>query len=765
VKQAVRDHFRLSLAAGVAVLLAIALAGWNAASQAPVPGSLISASPAPNAQLAGAPDRIELEFSSPIDPQSATVHLLAAGGVEVGLRAVRHDPDQPRRIVATTQGRLVPGDYTVLWSGRAASDGALLAGAYPFRTGVVQNLGAAVIAGEWPAPWALLLRWLVFVGAALAAGGFAWARLMPSWSTAQRTTSITRNIVMIGGAFVALGATALPSLVREAVGLPEGRPAALSGEIGAMPLGWWLQLAALALLALLCLASIARGRLATGQESLLDWIGLGAGLVALAGLSLTSHAAAPFEISALALEIAHQWSSALWLSGVIYLAAGWRGLGTDIARFRAVRWVGGVLIAISVLTGAAGAVRTFPSALDALTNRYGQALAGKTAIVLAILALGVLGMVIPRRSNANRASGSLSTQGGLGLVAAAVAAVLALMAAPGTVSRATLAGVDLADVAPLDAAAFGADQGVVHLLSQPLAHGAQTLVVRLTRGDGTPLVANPPPEVQVTWTPMDGSGRPPLVADLAPDASGAVFSGSMMLPEGDWWQADVSVVPLQGMTSRAQFWLALPDPNVTGHGPIPATDPAAQVHFARGLESLTSLRSVRLTQRIGDGSGSLRRSRTAVRTGDDNQPAAFTETVIDAAGMTLTEETAVGDRRWILVREEGWKESETRANSTPEDWGAAYADATGFLLGPRQETDGETCQIVTFWRPSAGNSAWFVWWVGMASGEVRREVQITAGQYLVTGFSDFDAPLDIARPATFAPAPTLGASPVATPTR
>ena len=142
-----------------------------------------------------------------------------------------------------------------------------------------------------------------------------------------------------------------------------------------------------------------------------SWVGLGSGLAALVGLSLTDHALSvplsldvplplrspPLDPGAIALAIAHQSSTALWLSGLLYLAASWRELGSDIARFRRVRWMGGVLLGVSILTGLAGAWPRFSSVEDLLTDRYGQVLAGKGVIVLIILVLGLVAMVLPRR--------------------------------------------------------------------------------------------------------------------------------------------------------------------------------------------------------------------------------------------------------------------------------------------------------------------------------------------------------------------------------
>jgi hypothetical protein len=508
---------------------------------------------------------------------------------------------------------------------------------------------------------------------------------------------------------------------------------------------------------------------------------LGSGLAALVGLSLTDAAASffnglPLETAslntgAIALAIAHQSSTALWLSGLLYLANSWREFGSDVARFRRVRWIGGVLLAVSILSGLAGGWSHFSSVTDLLADRYGQVLAVKGVIVLLILVLGLLAMVLPRRLDATRAGRSLVTQGALALVALFLASVLALMALPGTVAPATLAGVALADVVPVDRTAFGMESATIHLLTQPVSPGSQTLVVRLTDGQGAALASDPLPEVTVTWTPFTtgaGDGEPVVataVLDVPPDPSTALFTGTVTLPGAGWWQADVIVTPPGGIAARARFWLVLPDPNVTGTGPEPTSDPRAQALFARGLESLTSLRSVRYTQRLGDGSGSLYRSQTAVSAAEGEQPAAYADTIIDAAGDVIAQQVIIGDRRWILAGED-WVAAEPIPFLTPAAWGEAYTDAAGFQLGPREAVDGELSQVVTFWQPPRTSPsrapAWFAWWIGIASGEVRREAMVSTRHYVVYGYRDFDAPLGITPPIDVSAPVVTRATPVST---
>jgi hypothetical protein len=170
-------------------------------------------------------------------------------------------------------------------------------------------------------------------------------------------------------------------------------------------------------------------------------------------------------------------------------------------------------------------------------------------------------------------------------------------------------------------------------------------------------------------------------------------------------------------------------------------------------------------QWLGDGAGLLTRSQTAVSASEGERPAAYSEVVVDADGSVVERQMIVGNRRWIMDGGD-WVEAAPIPFTTPAAWGDAYAEATGFQFGPRQEIDGELCQVVTFWRQPRSNPsrapAWFAWWIGLASGEVRQEAMISTRRYLVTRFSGFDAPLDIAPPEnTFLVlgSPTPAASP------
>jgi putative copper export protein/methionine-rich copper-binding protein CopC len=753
------------LLAAVAVLAAWFGLGWLVAAQSLVPtDQLVAADPMPNARLAVAPDQIALTFPVPVTPGSARIRLLATGSAEIPLGSVQAAPDLPARVWAAAPGNLGSGDYTVVWSARAAADGRLLAGAYPFRAGVVSTPGATELPGQWPAPWATLLRWLVFLGTAVAGGGFAWGRLLSPRPGHRSPTSRLRLGVMTIAALAALLATASAPILAHFTD-DDGGSAAITAALRAMPFGWWLQSVALIVLVLLCLAVMLKGSAAVRERAELEWLGVGAGLAALGGLGLTSHAASPVNVTALTFEMLHLWSTALWFSALLFLLAGWRGLGSDVARFRTVRWVGGLLLVVSVVTGLARAAPLFPSFGDLIAHRYGQVLAGKTGIVLIIVALGGVAMLAPRRANALRASRFLGTQGLCAALAVLLSALLALMAAPGTVTPATLVGVALGDVVPLDRTAFDTGSGMIHLLTQPVTPGPQTLVVRLTDTGGTALTVTRAPAVQVSWTIFGGEAATAIPIELQTDPSGALFTGAVTLSAG-WWQADVAVTPPGGIASLARFWLVVPDPNVVGSGPIAPDDPEATALYERGLASLTSLRSVRYTQSLADGSGSFVRSRVFVNAAEGERPAAYDETILGADGNAVARQTIIGNRRWIL--EDGaWAAAEPIPFQVPAAWGQPYAGATGFHLGPREAIDGELSQVVTFSVPSRSNPtrepAWYAWWVGLASGQVRREAMISTRHYMVTEYRDFNAPLTIEPPVAESALPATPTGAMSTP--
>jgi len=154
-----------------------------------------------------------------------------------------------------------------------------------------------------------------------------------------------------------------------------------------------------------------------------------------------------------------------------------------------------------------------------------------------------------------------------------------------------------------------------------------------------------------------------------------------------------------------------------------------------------------------------------VNAADAERPPAYTDTILDDAGDVVARQIIVGDRRWILVGGD-WVAAEPIPFLTPAEWREAYVDATGFQSGPLEEVDGEISQVITFWQPPRANPsrapAWFAWWIGLASGELRREAMVSTRHYMVYGYSDFDVPPDITAPVDDTAPAVPPATPVST---
>lgn len=105
-----------------------------AAGSAAAHAELVSASPAPGAQLAGSPAEIRLTFSEPVASSSSIVLLTADFQPVEGLVG-QFAADRPQEIYAPLS-ELAPGVYTVQWTA-ASDDGHEISGTYSFSVGLV----------------------------------------------------------------------------------------------------------------------------------------------------------------------------------------------------------------------------------------------------------------------------------------------------------------------------------------------------------------------------------------------------------------------------------------------------------------------------------------------------------------------------------------------------------------------------------------------------------------------------------------------------
>jgi hypothetical protein len=265
------------------------------------------------------------------------------------------------------------------------------------------------------------------------------------------------------------------------------------------------------------------------------------------------------------------------------------------------------------------------------------------------------------------------------------------------------------------------------------------------------------PMLELVVTPVDHPGEP-VAVPLLPDPNGGFASGTATLAGAGWWRADLTIVPPEGQPHSVPWWFVLPDPNVSGMGPLPASDPAGRAEFDRAMTTLRELRSVRYTQRLSDGNGSLYQSLNEVTDPAGDRPAAYREYIPDQD----TESVIVGDTQWSRLRGGDWTESAAASLYLPSEWWEIYQPGTGFRLGPVEVVDGEPCRIVTFYLPRSDRTApaWYAWWVGEETGFIRREAMVSQRHYMIYTFIDLNREIRIDPPAERQGPPGAAATPV-----
>jgi len=808
-----------ALAIGLLVLAGLVWVG----SARPVGAQteLVRMEPPANGLLAAPPGRLDLWFTEGLAPGvgSPTLRLIDDAGKEVLLRGTEVDPADPRHVGAAVVDAKA-GSHTVVWAVRAA-DGHMLSGSYAFGVAGGRAPGAATVEGDAPRAWAVATRWLTFLGAALAAAGYAFARFVRGRSVlgngSDEPSAATRRSVgaIAAGAAVGLLAT-LAEPVLATVAPPAGTLAPSLGEaFGGLPGGWWVRLTALGLSMVLALGllSVADGlrmsgwrtrspvpgpggdedparsqitqiqpamhappprtsdqaeTVARGGRSLPlprahDWVGLGLGLAALVGLSLTSNDASRESWGTLGLgsNVLHQWATALWVGGLAHLGLSWSAIrptagapvvGTDPVRRFARLAVG--LVVVGVGTGVVNAGVVLPSAGELADSAYGVAVLLKAAVLVPVLALATLhrSVLWSAGGAARRLGAAFLTRrteraaAALVLLVALGGSVLAVSAPPGARALPATTLVDLAAPVGGEAAAGGT---TVRLQVQPAQTGSNAILVRLTDAAGAPVLA--PPPIRVDAVGLDHAGeRLGIVPGV--DSSGAYAIAGVGLNGAGWWRLEVVLSPPGQVEERVPFYLLLPDPNVHGEetAPAPAASTEATAVFERGLADLTALHRVRYSERLASGDGAVLPSDFAVSDGSDGRAPAL---AVNGSGRSLVQ---VGDRRWTRVAGGAWTEGPAGPPFVPADWRRTYEQGEGIRLGRVEEVDGEACQVVTFVVPAEGRGspARYAWWVGIDSGHVRRMAMVAPGHYMVQTYRDFDARLVIAPPAEVGPSGT-----------
>jgi copper transport protein len=551
------------------------------------------------------------------------------------------------------------------------------------------------------------------------------------------------NWAILVGAGGSLLATLAEPPLQTLVSPPSGIAPSLDEALRGLPDAWWLRPAALVPLLMVMIGVVLGWRRwprATGAL-----LPLGLGLVALLGLSLTSHAAARESLRGPALlsNLLHQWSVALWAGGLVHLALNWTTSGETppVRRFSRVALP---LVAVGVLTGVANAGLVLPAVSTLWGSTYGVALLLKVALLVVPLGLATFNRVALRRI-AGAVGASLRRSVRLELAVVVLVALggstLALLAPPeGKAGDVT--AIEL--VSPLLSAAPNPDDEMLaHLRIDPAAQGDNALRFWLTSSDGAALPIGELERVRLDFTSLDHAVRP-VVAAMEPEGNGSFRTDGLALSLTGWWRIDAGATVPDGSTMTATFYLILPDPNVHGFAepPIPSASDEGQAVFERGLAALGALSSARWSERIGDGLGHLAQADYALREAAGDDVAAMSIT----AGQTAV--VRIGERAWLRRETTGWLEQPGTEIIDFETLAETYAHAVAFRLGVVEEIDGEPAQIVTFYLPETERSApaWFAWWIGVESGQLVRETMVARSHYMVHEYRALNEPLELEPP-------------------
>lgn len=736
---------------GLPALFAIAAALLLAVlipARADAHAELVRADPPAEGLVTVPPRQLELWLSERIasGEGSPAIRVLDDRGTEHAVGAVTLDPNDATHLTASVRD-LPPGNLTVVWSVRALDDGHALSGTYGFRIGAGRAPGAATVSGERPPVWAVVTRWLTFLGAALAAGGCAF-RLVLLRGLAETDRIRRGRLALASGAVaVALLATLAEPWLEATRPAAGATSSALGDVIAGLPAAWWLRPAALVpCLALLLLARKCSMVTATNGA------GLALALAALPGLSLTSHAAArtDWRAPAVAVNTVHQWSIALWVGGLAQLALWWRRREPDgriepLRRFS--RWALG-LVALGVATGVANAGLGLPALRSLWGSNYGVVLLVKVGVLTVPLALATFNRRALRRSLEAfmpAVGRAVRLEAILALLVVLGGSSLALLAPPVTEAERPAA----ADVAMPALGAYQGQDLLVHLVVTPGRPGENDTRVRLTAFNGGPFTGEQPALVRLAVSSLALAADPTL-QEAVPDGSGAWrVTGSRMAFPG-WWQIDVTLRWLGQPDVTVPYYLLLPDPNLNGldaPGDDPASDPAAAALYERAMALYTGMHRVRYAQAMASHVGGVSYGVHVVNDGADGSVPGFTFDIPGGWHYIV-----LGETSWSQLPGEAWEQADANPMIPPSEWDEEYIGARGFRFGRTEVVDGEPCRVLTFVVPGTPTQivAWYVWWVGEETGYVRREMMISQSHYMISRFSDFDAPLTITPPETAA---------------
>jgi copper transport protein len=349
--------------------------------------SLRKETPGFRQRLAASPRQVVLQFDQTVDALPKAIVVLTLDGKNVAGKP-RAVPSARELVVALP--RLPKGPYTVRWQA-LSNDGHIVSGVYTFGVKVPAPPVTDAVGAQGPTRSEDVVRWLYFLGLALAVGGIGFKLLIvrgPLTARAQRRFYWVTGVGVVG--VLEAGIVAFLLRGEDSLQLPFSRflygdlsPLASGTRFGqtfiVMELGFAL-IAALVYLAWLV------------ERDAFLWAAFGLGLVFVSGLSLSGHSAADAGHSWLS-ELAdwvHLSAAMLWVGGLVQLAVVIWPASPELRRDAFLRFskLATVLVALLVGAGTYLSVLRLPHVHDLWTSGYGHVLLVKLGLVCLALAWG-----------------------------------------------------------------------------------------------------------------------------------------------------------------------------------------------------------------------------------------------------------------------------------------------------------------------------------------------------------------------------------------
>ena len=367
------------------VLLAAALLALALPAAASAHATLVRSTPAIQERLSGSPAFVRLRFDQSVKVLPNAIRVYTARGRLVSGETLT-SPD--KRMVDARLGQLPRGAYTVRWSALSA-DGHVISGIFTFGVRHRAPPATEAFGASGPTTEEHVVRWLYFLALALLTGGLGFRLLVlrsPLGPAAERRFYRVLGIGAVGA--IEVGILAFLLRAGDALQLPFGR--FLYGDLAPIAGGTRFGIAFVAMTLGFALVSALVFLAWLTDRTWPLWPALALSLAFASGLSLSGHSAADAGsswVSQLA-DWAHLAAASLWVGGLVQLAFVVWPLEPELRRrafLRFSRFATGLIVVI-LSAGIYLSVLRLPRLDDLWTERYGQVLLVKLALVsLALL--------------------------------------------------------------------------------------------------------------------------------------------------------------------------------------------------------------------------------------------------------------------------------------------------------------------------------------------------------------------------------------------